>query len=97
MFKNIKSTIANISSFIKKMLSDDAGNPSSMRFNVTNMNLQWTAAITFGFIWVCLYYPSLILAYLGSILGAILVSLGIKKAAKKDEAKKNNSIDNNNN
>lgn len=71
--------------FIRKMLSESNGSPSSMRFNITNIGVQWTAAITFGFIWVVLYYPSLILAYLGSILGALLIALGIKKAQKKDE------------
>jgi len=81
--------------FISKMLSEaNGGGPSSMRFNLTNMAVQWVTVISFGFIWTVLKHPELMLAYLGLILAALEASLGIKVFQKKIEnSPDDNSVD----
>ena len=72
-------------SFIKKSLSEDNGNPSSMRTMVLFSHVQWTVAITFGFIVVLFTYQGLILAYLGIIAGLVAGLLGLKGWQKTNE------------
>ena len=73
--------------FIRKALSEDNGNPSSMRLNVSTTIWQWAAVISFGFVWCCIYHPEFILAYLASILAGLLGLLGIKAYQKNKEEK----------
>ena len=72
-------------SWFGKMMSEDNGNPSSMRFNVTNISIQWVTGITFVLVWISIYHSEYILTLVSMILAALLAALGIKKMQKKDE------------
>lgn len=71
--------------FLKKALSEDNGNPSSTRVNVFFSNTQWSIAITFGFIWVTIYKPELIISYLGVMAALVAGLLGLKVWQKDKE------------
>lgn len=71
--------------FLKKALSEDNGNPSSTRVNVFFSNTQWSLAITFGFIWVTVYKPELIISYLGVMAALVAGLLGLKVWQKDKE------------
>jgi hypothetical protein len=71
--------------FLKKALSEDNGNPSSTRVNVFFSNTQWSMAITFGFIWVAIYHPDLIISYLGVMATLVAGTLALKVWQKDKE------------
>ena len=71
--------------FLKKALSEDNGNPSSTRVNVFFSNTQWSLAITFGFIWVVIVKPELIISYLGVMAALVAGLLGLKVWQKDKE------------
>jgi hypothetical protein len=64
---------------------EDNGNPSSTRVNVFFSNTQWSLAITFGFIWVTVYKPELIISYLGVMAALVAGLLGLKVWQKDKE------------
>lgn len=71
--------------FIRKALSEDNGNPSSMRLNSFLVVFQFSVVMSFGFVWVIIYHPDLVLAYAGLLLSAVLGVLGIKTWQKGKE------------
>lgn len=71
--------------FLKKALSDDQGNPSSIRINIFIGFIQWSIAITVGFIWVLRWYPYLVLGYLSVLASLVAGLVGLKVYQKKLE------------
>ena len=74
-----------IKDFLKNALSDDKGNPSSLRLNIFIGFTQWSLAITAGFIWVLWVYPYLILGYLATLAALTGGLVGLKVYQKKAE------------
>jgi fatty acid desaturase len=65
--------------FIEKALSEDNGNPSSMRVKTMYAAILLVTVIAFGFIYTVLNYPDLIIAYLTSgVVSIIFFVLGAK-------------------
>ena len=81
-----------IFTFIKGMLSEDNGTPSSMRVNTTYIIIGLVTSIIFGFIWVVIFWHDLIIAYLGISAGLVTTALGWKNAQKKNEEKVDRTI-----
>jgi len=67
--------------FIKNALSNK-GIASSTRTNVFIIVVQWSAAITAGYIVVLIYFPHLITDYLMILMGGLLGVMGIKATEK---------------
>jgi hypothetical protein len=67
--------------FIKNALSNN-GLASSTRTNVFLIVVQWSAAITAGYIVVMIYFPNLIIEYLMVLMGGLLGVMGIKATEK---------------
>ncbi|MFA5803655.1 MAG: hypothetical protein WC879_03335 [Melioribacteraceae bacterium] len=68
--------------FLGKALSEDTGNPSSMRIGVLYTMLLFTTVLTFAMFYVCLTHPDLIIS-LATIISALLTSLFGWKAYQK--------------
>jgi hypothetical protein len=77
--------------FIKGALSEDNGNPSSMRINSTYAIIGIITSIIFGFIWVVIFWHDLILGYLAISAGLVTTAFGWKNAQKKNEEKVGNT------
>jgi len=75
----------NVFRFLRLALSEDNGNPSSTRLNVFIALIQWSIAITFGFFWVVIIEPELVLGYLGILAALTAGLLGIKAWQKGKE------------
>lgn len=82
----VKTGLSKLFVFLGKANSEDNGNPSSTRVNVFIALTQWSAALTFGFIYTVICYQSLILAYAGILSGLAAGILGLKVAQKGKEA-----------
>lgn len=76
-----------VSEFIRKALSEDNGNPSSMRTMVFAVTVQFSAVLVFGFVYIIIdgKHPELILPYATLLIGEILGALGIKAWQKDKE------------
>jgi hypothetical protein len=68
----------SICNFIKEALSEDTNQPSAIRMLIFIGYIQWSIAITFGFFWVLLYYPYLVIGYLASLVSLITFLFGLK-------------------
>ena len=71
--------------FLQRALSEDNGNPSSMRINATWTIFLLILVIAFGFMWVVLKYEEVIIAYLAIISSLVSGVLGIKAYQKTKE------------
>ena len=74
----MKAFFQSICSFIKEALSEDVNQPSAIRLLIFIGYIQWSLAITFGFIWVLFYYPYLIIGYSASLVSLITFLFGLK-------------------
>jgi len=72
--------------FIQKALSEDNGNPSSIRLMSFIGFMQWSIAITVGFVVVLIYQKDLIIPYLYTVAAMTAGILGIKVWQKGKEA-----------
>lgn len=78
----------NFFEFLRKALSEDNNKPSSMRvLNLWTM-FWFVLVVSFGFVYVVLFYSSLVIAYLSIISSVILGVLGLKKWQKANEKSK---------
>lgn len=66
-------------------LSDKNGIPSSIRLIAFWIALIFVPIIAFGFIWTLIYYPYLIISYLGVLTSLIFACLGLKVFQKDKE------------
>jgi uncharacterized membrane protein len=73
--------------FIQKALSEKEGIPSSIRVYNAWTIFFFVLALTFGFIWVVLYYDELILMYAGILSALISTVLAFKVRQKGKEEK----------
>lgn len=64
--------------FIKKALSETDMTPSSLRVMSFLGFVQWSILISFGFIWVLVFYPYLVTGYLTILSGLLATVLGLK-------------------
>lgn len=74
--------------FIQKALSEKDGTPSSIRVYNAWAIFFFVLALTFGFIWVILFYDELILMYAGILSALISTVLAFKVRQKGKEDKK---------
>ncbi len=65
------SPITHFATWLGKAMEESPGEPSSLRFNVTNIGVQWTTAITIGFFISLFQNPTIIIAYLGVMASAL--------------------------
>jgi hypothetical protein len=74
----MKAFFKSICNFIKEALSEDVNQPSAIRLLIFIGYIQWSIVITFGFVWVLMYYPYLIIGYLASLVSLITFLFGLK-------------------
>jgi len=73
--------------FLRKVNSEDNGNPSSMRTIAFMVCAQFSLVLSFGFVMAIFKHPELVIAYAGLLLSVILGVLGIKGWQKDKEEK----------
>lgn len=71
--------------FLQKALSEDNNKPSSTRLNVFLVLTQFSFVMTFGFIWVLIKHPDMIIAYLGVLASLVAGLVGLKVWQKDKE------------
>lgn len=74
----MKAFFQSICTFIKEALSEDINQPSAIRLLIFIGYIQWSFGITFGFVWVLMYYPYLVIGYLASLVSLITFLFGLK-------------------
>lgn len=79
--------------FLQKANSEDNGNPSTMRINMTFTVICLILSIVFGFVYVLIFWKDLIITYLYAIAGIIFMVFGFKNSQKKKESKVNNNLE----
>ncbi len=72
-------------SWLGKALSEDNGNPSSIRIIVFYAGVLWSTAVTVGIIVTIFWYRELWLAVLSLILTGLFTLLGVKAYQKNKE------------
>jgi len=73
--------------YLQKALSEADNSPSSMRLFSALVIFLFVPALTFGFVWVILFYNELILMYAGILSALISTVLAIKVRQKGKEEK----------
>ena len=81
----MKNAISKFFAWLGKGLSEDNGNPSTIRIVVFYASLLWVTAIFIGILVTVFYYRELWLAVLGMILGGLFSLLGVKAYQKGKE------------
>lgn len=72
--------------FLKKIFSEDNGNPSFMRAGSGLMLFLFIPSIAFALIYSVFSYKELLITLVGMLLASVTATLGIKAYQKKDEA-----------
>lgn len=74
----MKQALSKLFTFLGKMMSEDNGNPSNIRFINTYTFIVLIAVIAFGFVWTVLKWENLIILYLTAVIGFLSALLGMK-------------------
>ena len=72
--------------WLGKALSEDTGNPSSVRLNIFIAVVALIPTVAFTMIYVCYFKPDLISSTLITVVGFITSLFGIKVWQKKNES-----------
>jgi len=67
-----------IKEFLTKALSENDLSPSSIRLMSFLGFIQWSILISFGYVWVLIFYPYLVTSYLTVLAGLITAIIGLK-------------------
>lgn len=71
--------------FLKKVFSEDNGNPSFIRVGSGYLTILFTSAITFALVYTVFNYKDLLITLCGMCLSAVCAALGIKAYQKINE------------
>lgn len=85
----MKQALSKLFTFLGKALSEDNGNPSQIRLTTGATYTFLIPAITFGFVWVVIHHPDLVILYLTSLLAFLgsLIGLKVMQKGKEDAPK----------